>query len=253
MEEKTINITDLFMIAWRRLWVIILVAVIFAISAFAYCKLFLTPKYSATASILATNGAVADVQDGDSSKVAGSDISASLYLTHTLVDILNSTDNYVHVVDRIKTETGAEYDVQNLLNRSTIVRRNEDTLFIDVTFTSTDPEEAKALANNFCTISCENISNHIPGAKANVVSKAHQAVKTYPRTAMVTMISAVAGAILTYIVLFIIESTNKAIKGEENFTATFDVPLLGSVPDFENVENNGYRKAKGKGGYSNGY
>ena len=54
--------------------------------------------------------------------------------------------------------------------------------------------------------------------------------------------------------LFVIESLNRAIRGEEDFTNNFDVPLLGSVPDFENAElGSAYRKKRGRGGYGNGY
>ena len=253
MEEKTINIMDLVMIAWRRIWVIIIAAVVFAVATFGYCELFLTKKYSATASILVTNGAVTTAQDDKTDKVSGSDISASLYLTYTIVDILNTPDNYTKVAEELNKDKNNDYKYQDLMNRSTIVRRSEDTLFIDITFTSTNRDEAVHLANAFCATSCKFIPNIIPNANANVVAKADKSVQTYPRTLMSTAIAGVIGAVLAFIVLFIIDSTNRAIKGEEDFTNTFDVPLLGAVPDFENVESSGYRKSKGRGGYSNGY
>ena len=253
MEEKTINIMDLVMIAWRRIWVIIIAAVVFAVATLGYCELFLTERYSATASILVTNGAVTTAQDEKTDKVSGSDISASLYLTYTIVDILNTSDNYTKVAEELNKDENNDYKYQDLMNRSTIVRISEDTLFIDVTFTSTDPDEAMHLANIFSATSCKHIPNIIPNAKANVVSKADKVVKTYPRTLLATTIAGVVGVVLAYIVLFVIESTNRSVKGEEDFTNTFDVPLLGAVPDFENVEAGSYRKTKGKGGYSNGY
>ena len=46
MEEKQINIMDLVMLAWHRLWIIVLAAVVCAAGAFSYCKFFLTPSYS---------------------------------------------------------------------------------------------------------------------------------------------------------------------------------------------------------------
>ncbi len=252
MEEKTINVMDLVMIAWRRIWVIILAVVVFAAAAFCYCEIVLTPKYSATASVLVTNGAVTTKQEANGTsadKVLGSDISASSYLAYTIVDIFTTSDNY----EKVAKELGGDYTAHNLMSRSKVVRRSEETLFIDITFTSTDPQEAMDLANEFGRISCKYIPNVFESAKADVISHATKASKTYPKTARTTLVSGVAGAILAYIVLFIIESTNRAIKGEEDFTNNFDVPLLGSVPDFENAESGGYRKSKGRGGYSSGY
>ena len=247
MEQKAINIMDLMLLAWRRLWIIILTAIVFAAGVFSYCKFFVTPSYSATASILVTNGAVTISYNETTDKVSGSDISASLYLAYTVVDILNTPDIYKKVADQL----GGGYEYQNLMGRSSVARRNEDTLFVDVTFSSTDPKEAMRMANKFVEISCEYIPEFIPSSRAMIASTAIKASKTYPRTTRNTGIAAVLGAVVAYVILFIIESMNRSIKGEEDFTANFEVPLLGSVPDFETAETGKYRK--GKRGYSNGY
>ena len=247
MEEKTINIMDLVMLAWRRIWIIILAAVICAVAVFSYCKFFVTPSYSATASIIATNGAVTVYSD--KSTVSASDLSASLYLAETVIDILKTPDIYKAVADQL----GDEYNYQGLMGQTTVVRRGEDTLFIDVSFTSTDPKEAMRVANKFVEVSCEYVPEFIPHSVAKVAATAIKAVKTHPRTLRNTAIAGIAGAVAAYIVVFIIESTNRSIKGEEDFTSNFDVPLLGSVPDFENVDNGAYKKSKGKGGRGSAY
>ncbi len=247
MEEKTINIMDLVMLAWRRIWIIILVAILFAMVTFGYCKFLVTPSYSATASIIATNGAVTVYSD--KSTVSASDLSASLYLAETVIDILKTPDIYKDVAD----ELGKGYNFQNLMSRTSVVRRGEDTLFIDVTFSSTDPKEAMRIANKFVEISCEYIPEYIPHSRAKVASTAVKAAKTHPRTVFNTGVAGLIGAALSYVVLFIIESTNRSIKGEEDFANNFDVPLLGAVPDFENIEGGAYRKKKGRGGYGVGY
>ena len=249
MEEKTINIMDLFMLAWRRIWIIILAMVVVASATFGYCKLFVTPSYSSTASILVTNGAVITSYEETTDKISGSDITASIYLADTIVDILNTPDIYKKVAD----ELGGDYTYQSLMNRSNVVRRGESTLFIDVTFSSTDPKEAMRVANKFVEIACHYVLEFFPSSRANVASTAIKSVMTYPRTLVTTGAAGIIGAVVAYIVLFILESMNRSIKGEEDFTAMFDVPLLGAVPDFENAESTGYRKSKAKGGYGSAY
>lgn len=247
MEEKTINIMDLVMLAWRRIWIIALAAAVCAAAVFSYCNFFITPSYSATASIIATNGAVTVY--GDKSTVSASDLSASLYLAETVIDILKTPDIYKDVADQL----GKEYNYQGLMAGTSVVRRGENTLFIDVTFSSTDPKEAMRVANKFVEISCEYVPEYIPHSVAKVASTAIKAVKTHPRTLTNTAVAGVAGAVAAYVVLFIIESTNRAIKGEEDFTNNFDVPLLGAVPDFENADNSGYKKSRSKGGRGSVY
>ena len=247
MEEKAINIMDLVMLAWRRIVVILLVAVVCAAAVFSYCKFLITPSYSATASIIATNGAVTVY--GDKSTVSASDLSASLYLAETVIDILKTPDIYKNVADQL----GEGYNYQNLMGRTSVSRRGENTLFIDVTFSSTDPKEAMRVANKFVEISCEYIPEYIPHSRAKVASTAIKAAKTYPRTTTSTAVAGMVGAVVAYIIVFIVECSNRAIKGEEDFTSNFDVPLLGSVPDFDNVESSAYRKKKGRGGYGSAY
>lgn len=249
MEEKTINIMDLVMLAWRRLWIIAIVAFVFAAGAFSYCEFFLTPSYSATASILVTNGAVTTSYEDTTGKIASSDISASLYLAYTVVDILNTPDIYKEVADQL----GDGYNYQGLMGSSSVERRSEDTLFVDVTFSSTDPKEAMRTANKFVEISCEYIPEFIPSARARVASTAIKASPAYPRTTMTTGVAGLVGAAIAYMVVFVIESMNRAVKGEEDFTNNFDIPLLGAVPDFENAQISGYRKSRRRGGYSSGY
>lgn len=247
MEEKTIDIMDLVMLGVRRIWILILAGVVCAVTVFSYCNFYLTPSYSATASILVTNGAVTTSYDDTTDKVSGSDISASLYLAYTVVDILNTPDIYKKVADSL----GGKYEYQSLMGRSSVARRNEDTLFVDVTFSSTDPKEAMRIANKYVEVACEYIPEFIPSSRAMVASTAIKSVMTYPRTVRATGIAGILGAVIAYVVLFIIELSNRSIKGEEDFTANFDVPLLGSVPDFENTAGSGYGKSKG--GYSNAY
>ena len=248
MEEKTINIMDLVMLGLRHIWAIILAAAIFAGATFGYCKLFITPTYSAKASILVTNGAVTTSYEETTDKVSGSDIQASLILANTIVDILR-TDN---VYKKLEMNLGEGYNFRALKGHTSVSRRNEDTLFIDITFSSTDGKEAMRIVNKFAEVACEYIPEYIPSARANVASTSTSAGQTAPRTMMTTGVAGVLGAVLAYVVVFIFDSLNRSIKGEEDFTNNFDVPLLGSVPDFENAERSGYRKSRGKGGYGYG-
>lgn len=257
MEEKSVNITDLLLLAWRYVWVIALSAIIIASCAFSYCKFLVTEVYSATASIIATNGAV--TVHNDKTTVSASDLSASLYLAETVIDILKTPDIYKDLADALNKDLNVAsndpraYQFQNLMGRASVVRRGENTLFIDVTFSSTDPKEAMRMANKFVEISCEYIPEYIPHSIAKVASTAIKASKTHPRTFRTTAVAGMFGAVMAYVIVFVIDSANKSIKGEEDFTTRFDVPLLGAVPDFENVENGAYRKSKNRGGYGSGY
>ena len=125
-------------------------------------------KYSATASILVTNGAVITSSAETTDKISGGDISASLYLADTVVDILNAPDIYIELAD----ELGEEYDSKQLDKSINVERRSEDTLLIDITCTSSNPDEAVRIANVFAEVACGYIPEFIPSARANVAATA---------------------------------------------------------------------------------
>ncbi len=276
MEEKTINVMDLLLLAWRRLWVIILVAIIFAAGAFGYNKFLVTPLYSATASIVVTNGGM-DMKDigsvTEQEKVTASDLSASIYLIETVMDVLKTNDFYENVAQKIAADNGKTYengDGRSIKGMTSITRRSEESLFVDITVTSSDPQKAMEYANAMARVASNDdatydkstptsrvrynyIRKTIPNTITITTETAVSYAKTHPQTFRWTVIFGAIGAVIAYAVLFIIESTNRAIKGEEDFTSRFDVPLLGAVPDFENADAAAYRKKKGRGGYAGGY
>ena len=74
----------------------------------------------------------------------------------------------------------------------------------------------------------------------------------YPKTMSTVMIVALVGAVLAFAVVLLIDSFDQAILGEEDFTSHYNIPLIGSVPDFESIgiiSSNNYQKGGSKGGY----
>lgn len=134
-----------------------------------------TIEYKATATIMVTNGAATTSQDESTDEFSIGDISASLYLTYTIVDIINTPENYIKVAEELNKDGNNNYFYQDLMDCSTITRRGEDTLFIDITFSSADPEEAVLFANTFAKVSCKHILNIVPSAKPRIAEKATSA------------------------------------------------------------------------------
>ena len=124
--------------------------------------------HTATATILVTNGAAITSSAATTDKISGGDISASLYLADTVVEILNAPDIYIELAD----ELGEEYDSKQLDKSINVERRSEDTLFIDITCTSSNPDEAVRIANVFAEVACGYIPEFIPSARANVAATA---------------------------------------------------------------------------------
>lgn len=250
-----ITIMYLLKLAWRRIWALILAMVIFAGAAFAYCELLATPKYTATASVLVTNGSITttnSIQNGveaESNSVKTTDISASLYLADTIIDILTTSD----IFKQLSTSMGDKYTYDQLRSMATVSRKGDDTLFVNVSFSASTADEAIMLANAFVKLAPDYITKYIPYSNAMVAATADSAAEVYPRTLITTAVAGMLGAVLAFAGVFIIDSMDHALNGEEDFVSRYDIPLLGSVPDFENtVMNSSGNYNYKKGGYRSG-
>lgn len=222
-------------LAWKKLWFLILFMIVFAIAAFSYCKFLATPVYNASSSILVTNGAIVtqyETGPNQTDSISSTDITASLSLANTVIDILKTPDIYLELSEQFD----GKYTYSELKSLIKVERRGNNTLFIDITASSKDGKEAKLIANEFAKASCKYVTKFIPYAKANVASTALNFQLVFPSTATITAIAAMFGVVLAFIIVFIADSLNQSIRGEDDFIAKYDLPILGAVPDFENNE-----------------
>ena len=245
---QEISLYVIFKIARKRMLPLIATFVLTAAIAFSYCKFIATPIYGATASIIVTNGAVVatDTNTSSGDKVLGSDIQASLLLADSVVDILQTADIYQSVADKLGKQNNVEYDYKSLMNNTSVARRGEDTLFIDITFKDPDPYEAMKVANAFAEESSYYVKDFINKSSPKVVSKAHKATLVSPRTFRTTVLVSFGSTIVLVIALMFVEFLNNTVKGEEDFTSRYTIPVLGTIPDFEEARKVSSYK---KGGY----
>lgn len=249
---NNISLIGLLKLALRYIYILIAVALVAAIVAFSYCNFIAVPRYSSTGSIVVSNGAIINNSSSQSTsnKVSTSDIAASLQLSNTIIDILNTNDIY----KELASDLGNKYTYTDLMGRATVKRRSEDTLFIDATFTADTPEEAQALVNGFLKLVPDYILKFIPNSTAAVTTTADKAVKIYPRTSKTVFVSALAGVLLSYAVIYLISIFNTTIKNEDDVKSNYDLTVLGNIPDFSSAAFNKRNKyyAYSKGGNANG-
>ncbi len=230
----------------KYLHFIIISAVVFAIAAFSYCHFVAVPKYSAKGSVLLTNGAIITTDENTTSSqtIAGADITASLSLKDTVIDILKTSDIYKEMSDKLD----GKYSYTQLASAASIVSRSTGSLFVDISFTAVTPEEAINLTNTYLTLVPDYIADFIPNSNSAVTTTAERASKTYPRTASTTILASLSGAVISFLIVYIFSIFNTTINSEDDIADHYDIPLIGSVPDFSTASNKGYYR-----NYKNSY
>ena len=247
---KDISLMYLFDLALRRIWVLILAAVVFAAAAFGYCKFLATPQYTATASVLVTNGGIMTKSDTEGDEtISTTDISASINLVDTVMDILETSEIYKKLSESID----GEYSYQQLKSKTTISSKADHSMFVDVTFRAESPKEATEIVNAFVELTPEYIVEFVPYSNVAVAATADSAALVFPRTTTTITIAGLVGAVIAFAISLLIDSFDQAILGESDFTSHYDIPLVGSIPDFESMgivsSSNYYQKGASNGGY----
>lgn len=247
------NFTFLFLLrlAVKYIYVLIVSAAIFAGITFSYFTLAVSPVYSATGSVLVTNGAIIDTSKlnsdaiFDDSQISYTDITASLSMCDTIVDILNTNGIYKELSEKLDNK----YSHQELSTITSISRKNSYSLFIYVTVTSSSSEESVKLVNEFLELVPNYINSYVPGSAATTTPSTSATAKT-PNKIIYSFFAAIVGAFLSYIIIILVYSTNTVIKSKSDFLERFDIPVIGTIPDFEKSKSD--KAYTSYGTYTNG-
>src|SRR5574344_646467 len=146
-QEDTIDLLKLCKVLLNKAWLLIIVAILFAIVSFVVTKNMIKPEYQATSKLYVFNKS--DV--GTSGAVSSSDISTSKILVNTYIVVLQSDSVLGQVVDTISEYQGKEgfeylgtepYTTGQLRQMISAGSINSTESF-SVTVTAHDPYQAK--------------------------------------------------------------------------------------------------------------
>jgi len=248
---KNVSLFTLIEIALKHIFIIVAAALLVAVSAFCYCEFVAVPRYSATGSLIVTNGGILSEEDwqindyNTNNNLNKSDIQASLSFANTVTEILKKPDIYMKLSEALN----GKYTYSQLRGLANITRNNANNLLIDVTFTANNRDEAMELTNAYLDVVPEYISTQFPQTTITNTYSADSASKVYPRTLVTTALFGILGAAIAYAILFLIYCANTVIKGEDDFKDRFELPVLGCIPDFATAKSEKYYK---KYSYSKG-
>lgn len=130
-------------------WLVILIVFAVCISgAFVYGQFISVPQYTSSATIYAVNQ--------DDTKISTSELAISTYLTKDCCQLIVSRTVLENVINDLGLDT--TYDA---LKSQIKVTNDDETRFINVKVTTTDPELSRKIANGVCEVSKEKIIEYL--------------------------------------------------------------------------------------------
>ncbi|WFF73187.1 Wzz/FepE/Etk N-terminal domain-containing protein [Proteiniclasticum sp. QWL-01] len=228
MEE--IDLKELFLILWHRIWIIILVTILSGAVVFGFTRFLVKPKYTSSIKMYVNNSTTSKAN------MSSSDIAAAQSLVDTYITIIQSDTLLTDVIGRSNSlyTTGQ-------LNKMISARSLNNTEVFQVNVTSEDPNEAQALANSIADTAPEYLSDIVTGTSVKIIDRAKFSdVPTSPNILSNTMIGLVAGFMLASGLILLVSLMDTRIKTEQDLQRITDLPILGAISDYENASSNNY-------------
>jgi capsular polysaccharide biosynthesis protein len=209
----------------RRMWTIVLVAVVTTGSALGF-SLLQTPTYEASVQIL-----VGQKAPGGSNLNA--DVTGLQELTLTVAKAVPTTPVAEEVVERLGLP---EESVGKVLNK-TSAEPDPGTMFVNVSYKDSDPERAQLVANTIGRVLSERISEVSLSASAITATVWEPA--TLPETPVSpdpmrnAILALVLGSILGVVLAFLLEYVGDSWNSREEAEEVSGVPVFGAIPRFK--------------------
>lgn len=220
-KDETIDLRRLFVAVLRKLWVVILAAVICAGAAFVGTLYFVKPKYRSSA-LLYVNGNALSV-----GSISISDLTAAKDLVNSYIVILQSRET----LNAVKDYAGIDYDATELRGMISAASVNDTEIF-EVYVTSTDPYEAEKIANAIAVILPKRIESIIDGATAKIVDSAVVPSAPYsPNYTKNAALGFICGALLVIAIVIIRDILDTTIRTADDISSITSLPVLAAVPD----------------------
>lgn len=215
----------------KKVWLIILCAVIVATAVFIYTKNFITPLYRANISIYVNNTNTNQIIG-----ISSSDLATSQRLVATYIDVLKSDLVLDQVAQKLRLDISA-----NALRGMLVAESPEGTEVLTIYVTNADKKLAAEIANAIADVAPDAIAQIVVGSSAKIIDRAKIPASPHsPNTLSNAAIGAVIGAVAAIIGVSVQVLMDVRIKDEEDLARISSAPVLGNIPDFSAPNKSGY-------------
>lgn len=222
---KELSLQKIFSILLRHIKLIILIAVIGAVLMYTHSSFFVDPVYSASAIVL--------VQNYDSSQQA--------------TESTTTAEKRVYVSDLTSSATLADYCIVLFKNSPAIssvldgcsmsITSEEETNFLRITVSCTDPQKAADVANKVTEVAPEIYLDIYKSGKIDTIREASvPGSPSSPNIKRDTMVGFFAGVALGCLLSLFLELIDTTIKPDDDLFKLYKIPVFAEVVDFERGE-----------------
>lgn len=240
------NVQKVFTALLKKWKLIIAFALIGAFAAFLFTAKFTTLTYTSTIEFLAyAVDSEEELRDSTSTSESGTSTSVqrtsqtskmnyAMKMLDTYIEVFSTNNFNQMVADELNKTYGTDYSA-GTVKGSISIQKVENTAMFYFTVTTTDADLSYHIAQTLetCVPQAMDQTNQglVQVSVEDTPMKAGAAESMqYPKKCI---IGAIAGILLAALYAVLREFLDVRIKGAEDLSGKYDIPVLGSVPEFE--------------------
>lgn len=219
------SLREILQVFRKKIWMILLVAILGAGGMGAYTYFFVAPEYTAKATFYVTN------TDKESTSITFQDINASKSLVDTYITIIKSNSTLSQVVESLPEYNLTEEKILDIMNISAV---NETEIF-EVAVTCTDPVEARDIVESIVDIAPREIVRVIRAGAVSIVDSVELPTNSSWPLVKHVIWGFAGGAIFVMIIIFLVYAVDTKVHDRDVLEDAFEIPVLGVIPDLDIV------------------
>ena len=242
-DEIEIDLLQLFWVMKRRLWIMILAVVVGAAAAMLYTTTLVEPVYTSSTMIYILNKT--------NNITSLSDLQLGTQLTKDYKVLVTSRP----VLEQVTRNLGLNMSYQQLNGKIT-VNNPADTRILTISARDTNPETARAIADEMASVSVARIAEIMDSVPPKIVEEGN--LPTAPSSPNVRKntvlgglaagISGAGGIVVAGIaaagIIILLYLMNDSIRNAGDIERYLDLNTLGQIPEFEENERRKKKKSK---------
>lgn len=233
-EELEIDLRSVFLALKQKLLVIIATGLLLACASCLFTMLFLTPKYSSSATML--------VLPKEENTTATSQLQAGTQLAKDYAVLITSRPVLEEVIDNLGLDMSYEQ-----LSGSVTVNNPQDTRLLQITVENPDPSAAKDIVNELASASSAYIGENMEMDPPKIIEQGEVPThRTSPDMKKMVMLGLAAGLVLSAGIVTLMTILDDTIKTEDDITKYLNISTLANVPDRKDFISSKGKKNKGK-------
>ena len=223
-----INIFELINLLIKKLWILILSALVCAGIAFCYSYYSLTPLYTSSTTIYINNSTVSDYEN----KISPSDISAAESLANNITSIIESR-SVSNLVYEDLGRTKSPDELRSMLSVSV----KPDTVMLEISIQCDNADDAQKIALSYVKCSKKRIEEIIENSSVYFVDEPNlPGGPSFPNHRKYIMMGFLAGLAVSAALVIVIDIFDTRIDSAQDFETAFpDIPIIGIIPNIEEI------------------